>query len=385
MSARRSPRAGLWLAAALLAAAPAAADREAELAQLRQAVQESRERVARFESEGRGLLDAIESLDRSAAELGLGLERSRRAAAQAERDLSRIRAETQGIEARLGRLRQAMRARSVGLYKAGELGALPLLFAADGLRDFLSRIYALRRLLAHDARLLERFQREMETLRAARERAAVAERAHAEAASEIEERRAELLREQEVKRELLVRARGDRTRERGLLIELETAAHGLERAFSNLDAGESVQAAAPGSFAASQGRLPPPVAGRVVRGFGRDVDSEFRTATFRKGIDYEAPLGTPVRAVAPGRVRFAGWFSGYGKLVIVDHGDDYFSVCGHLSELEVAVGDAVAAGSALGRVGETGSLAGPRLYFELRRGAQPLDPAGWLAGGAGVE
>jgi septal ring factor EnvC (AmiA/AmiB activator) len=120
------------------------------------------------------------------------------------------------------------------------------------------------------------------------------------------------------------------------------------------------------------------VDGRVVRGFGREVDAEFRTETFRKGIEFEAELGDPVRAVAPGRVGYAGWFRGYGKLVILDHGADYFTVSGHLAEIAVSPGAAVAAGDPIGTVGDTGSLAGPRLYFEIRRGREPLDPDQWL-------
>jgi len=77
-------------------------------------------------------------------------------------------------------------------------------------------------------------------------------------------------------------------------------------------------------------------------------------------------------------VRFADWFRGYGKLVILDHGDDYFSVSGHLAEILVGVGDRVSEGQPIGSVGETGSLSGPSLYFEIRRGAEPLDPAEWL-------
>jgi septal ring factor EnvC (AmiA/AmiB activator) len=109
------------------------------------------------------------------------------------------------------------------------------------------------------------------------------------------------------------------------------------------------------------------------------VDADFGTQTFRSGVIFDAPLGTPVLAVAPGVVRFAGWFRGYGQLVILDHGDRYFTVSGHLGELEVEVGDAVAAGQAIGSVGETGSLAGAKLYFEIRQGSEPLDPGDWLA------
>jgi len=95
-------------------------------------------------------------------------------------------------------------------------------------------------------------------------------------------------------------------------------------------------------------------------------------------VDLAAEEGTPVRAVADGAVRFAGWFRGYGKIVILDHGEGYFTVSGHLADTAVALGERVAAGDPVGSVGETGSLSGPRLYFEIRRGGEPLDPAEWL-------
>jgi septal ring factor EnvC (AmiA/AmiB activator) len=132
-------------------------------------------------------------------------------------------------------------------------------------------------------------------------------------------------------------------------------------------------------FASLRGNLGAPVAAPVVQRFGRVAD-EFGTETFRKGVEFGARAGDPVAAVADGVVRFAGWFRGYGKIVILDHGESYFTVSGHLDEIAVSVGDALRAGERLGSVGDTGSLAGPRLYFEIRRAGQALDPAGWLRG-----
>jgi septal ring factor EnvC (AmiA/AmiB activator) len=117
----------------------------------------------------------------------------------------------------------------------------------------------------------------------------------------------------------------------------------------------------------------------IVREFGRVVDREFKTQTFQSGVVFGAPAGAPVRAVAAGRVRYAGWFQGYGRLVILDHGGGYYTVSGHLAELAVGVGDAVASGAPIGTVGDSGSLSGPRLYFEIRRGGEALDPREWLA------
>ena len=164
------------------------------------------------------------------------------------------------------------------------------------------------------------------------------------------------------------------------MIEFETAARALEQALGALEGEPAERRSALGPpFANLRGELPAPVAAPIVGEFGRVVDAEFRTQTFRKGVEFAALRGAAVRAVAAGRVRYAGWFSGYGRLVILDHGDQYFSVSAHLEEISVSVGQAVARGDAIGTVGETGSLAGPRLYFEIRQGSEALDPRRWLA------
>jgi septal ring factor EnvC (AmiA/AmiB activator) len=122
-----------------------------------------------------------------------------------------------------------------------------------------------------------------------------------------------------------------------------------------------------------------PVDAAIVAGFGRVVDQDFLTQTVRNGVDFGAQRGAGVRATARAEVRFAGWFRGYGKIVILDHGDSFFTVSGHLDEIHVQVGDRVDEGETIGSVGETGSLSGPRLYFELRRGGEALDPVPWLS------
>ena len=86
-----------------------------------------------------------------------------------------------------------------------------------------------------------------------------------------------------------------------------------------------------------------------------------------------------MRAGAPGHVRFAGWFSGYGQIVILEHDGDYYTVYGHLSKIGVEPGERVETRRAVGSVGDTGSLEGPRLSFEIRHGNEPVDPSEWLA------
>jgi len=368
------------LLAALLLAAPAAADRREDLEALRDAIAESRKRVADYESEERGLLEVLESLDRAASLLARELATARREAAEAGDELARIERDAAALERQLAATERAMSRRAVALYRAGDLGTVRMLFSSEGLPEFLSRVSSLRVLLEHDADLLARHQSESAALEQARVRVGESAERLAEAESELGARQEELSTERARRRRVANRLHSDRARERAALVELEKAAQALEETLARLgaDSRSPDRGVAGPPFLSLRRRLEPPVNGGVVRGFGREVDAEFLTQTFHSGVVFDAPRGTPVAAVAAGTVRFSGWFRGYGRLVILDHGDGYFTVSGHLDHAGVEVGDAVAARQAIGTVGETGSLAGPRLYFEIRQGAQAQDPGDWL-------
>lgn len=125
-----------------------------------------------------------------------------------------------------------------------------------------------------------------------------------------------------------------------------------------------------GGFASSRGRLLFPVVGRA----------EVRPAR-REGIDgpaleIHATSGAAVRSVFAGRVSFADRYGSYGRIVIVDHGDHYYSVSGNLGNIDVHVGDEISAGERIGSVGDEGQ--GPLLYFEIRHGSQTVPPGPWL-------
>jgi septal ring factor EnvC (AmiA/AmiB activator) len=268
----------------------------------------------------------------------------------------------------------------VALYKSGDAAGVRMLFTAGGIREFLARSSLLRRLLQRDGALLDRHKAESSALEAVRLRAVEAAEVSTAAAQALQQRERELAGERAAKRRLVAQVHQDRGRERAALVELEKAARALEETLRNLEDHPEAELGSLGGppFETLRSNLDPPVDAPVTGHFGRVVDEEFFTETYRTGVVFGAEYGSPVRAVAAGRVRYAGWFRGFGRLVIVAHGDSYFTVSGHLSEMVVAVGDRVSAGDTLGAVGDTGSLTGPQLYFEIRLGGDPLDPAEWL-------
>ena len=134
-----------------------------------------------------------------------------------------------------------------------------------------------------------------------------------------------------------------------------------------------------GNFAQGQGQLDWPVNGNVIGRMGLETHPRFGTQVRNDGIDISVPVGTAVRAVAKGRVDFANDdYEGVGGMVVLNHGDGYYTIYSHLSDVSVSTGSEVASGTVIGRSGETGSLKGPMLHFEVRKGSSPMNPESWL-------
>jgi septal ring factor EnvC (AmiA/AmiB activator) len=148
-----------------------------------------------------------------------------------------------------------------------------------------------------------------------------------------------------------------------------------------LEAARRAAASAGGAgLDALRGRLPWPVRGRVVSRFGTITSPRYGTRIPHKGIGIAAAEGTEIKAVAAGKVIYAGWLEGYGNTVILDHGKGFFTLYAHASRIQVAGEQRVGAGAVVARVGSTDSLTGPGLHFEIRLGAEALDPERWLRG-----
>jgi septal ring factor EnvC (AmiA/AmiB activator) len=255
------------------------------------------------------------------------------------------------------------------------LGArLVLVGGARSLPDYLEAQRVLRWITAHDGKLHAAFVEESRRVEVAQK--TLGER-EARLAKSAEAARAE--------RDRLAAARGERLAllERMVTDKATAVRAAEERRLAHSGIASMLRRLVPAgalseSFAKNRGRLPWPTAGAVGQPFGDTVDKRFGTVVAHPGLDLVAKSGTPVQAVAPGIVAFAGWLRGFGQTVILDHGGDYHTLSAHLAGLRVAEGDAVAAGAVIGTVGDTGSVAGTLLYFELRKAGVPEDPLPWL-------
>jgi len=177
---------------------------------------------------------------------------------------------------------------------------------------------------------------------------------------------------------LLARLREQKNIYAAVINDLEVSSQRLQRLVET--EGESEREGFIGSvpFRDMKGLLPWPVDGEITAHYGRMKAPDSSTYTRHRGLDFGSPAGSEIRAVHDASVVYCDWFRGYGKLVILDHGGGYNSVYAHCSDILVQKGDTVRAGRPIALVGETGSLKGPFLYFEIREKGHPVDPAFWL-------
>lgn len=345
------------------------------------------------------LLEARRRAETAAARL---LERQERSVldtlGDAERALDEARAEVGRTEADLaaadGLLRRAREeeARAKGLYRArlGELrprlaarlrmgrgGELAVLLSAPTFADLVSRRFLFDRILGRDLAIFGEAKAALEVQREARAEVENQTARVAELAQRAADQKAAAVARREERETLLSALRSARKFHERAAEEAEEQAKRLAEFVTSLPPrapGGSLR----GVFAGLKGKLRAPAPGPVTVGFGRIVNPRFNTVTVQNGLDIAAAAGAPVRAIAPGRVVHAGWFKGYGNIVIVDHGDGYHTLVAHLASMRTAMGESVDPGEVIGTVGDSGSLKGPYLYFEIREKGRPVDPRGWL-------
>lgn len=322
------------------------------------------------------------------------LELRRKELAGANAKLSSLTAELHAEEAQARRLGESIaerralwQKRAAAFYrwqKGG--GTLTVLSSEGSLGDFLRRRKYLEATIAFDRDLVAKLEDESQHREMLRDSLARKQEELSEQKKTLSVAQSAVQREAEKKKVLLAGLRREKTTRQRALREMEAAAQRLEKMMEELarralNKPKQQPTPAPSTGAgleALRGRLDWPVRGQVSAPFGKYQHPEFAAEVFRNGIDIDAPVGEAIRAVEKGTVVYADRFSGYGKMVIVDHGERYYTIYGHLSEILKKTGDEVRRGEVLGRVGDSDTLAGSNLYFEIRKDGRSVDPVPWL-------
>ncbi|MBI5640312.1 MAG: peptidoglycan DD-metalloendopeptidase family protein [Nitrospirae bacterium] len=191
----------------------------------------------------------------------------------------------------------------------------------------------------------------------------------------VKTKEAELAEKKKAKEIILSSVRTEKSAHQKMISELREASKRLQDLIRDSSKTDTYTAT---GFPGLKGRLPWPAEGKIAVPYGTQKDAQFSTPVFRNGIHIQTDPHADARAVYEGKVIYAEWFKGFGQLVIVNHGSGYHTLYGNLSEIFSHVGDIIKANQVMGKVGTSGILNAPGLYFEIRYKGKPLDPTQWL-------
>lgn len=394
----------LFLLAALLAApeggvrAATSSELNNELESTQQEIEEAGQKIKEAEERRADALQAILDLDRQVDELQDKLEEVTAARDKAASALEQTRGEMDEVARQLGAkrdelaraesdLREAqalLEARAAGIYKMGRTGYLEMILEADRLTELFNRFHLLTLVLRQDKDLLEeiqvlrnRVEREKEELETQRERLALLEDRQADQKDELdrlvaerEQAYDEVVQARAEKEALARKAAEDKETWEERENELVAESRRIEQELSAL-AGSATSVQGTGEFVW-------PVKGRISSSFGYRTHPIYGVSKMHTGIDIAVSWGTGIEAADSGTVIFAGWRGGYGKAIMISHGNGLVSLYAHQSSLLVGKGETVARGQEIGRIGSTGYSTGPHLHFEVRVNGSLKNPMNYL-------
>ncbi|MBI3755771.1 MAG: peptidoglycan DD-metalloendopeptidase family protein [Deltaproteobacteria bacterium] len=327
------------------------------------------------------ILDELERLDRS-------LSKKEEELADIDGSLMKLKQKTQDVDGRVMELQQDMerlsgllKQRLAAMYKMKKGGVMQSLFSSNPVNDLSRRYKYINNIVEYDGGLLKEYEENQLLLEAEKQRLKEFEIEMLSLKDGINHKKNEAEEEKDKKRTILKDVKKKKGMQIAAIREMEDASKELQSfldRFRNEMAENTINSHTVG-FAAMRGHLPMPVDGKIISMYGKVEHPKFHTVTFNNGVEIAANMGTEVRSVYNGRVAYSGWFRGYGKVVIVDHGSGYYTLFARLSKIVKDINSTVEKGDVLALVGDTGSIKGPHLYFEVRQKGVPLDPLNWLA------
>lgn len=359
-------------------------DKKADLEKTKKKIQNQKEQLESLKGKEDSILKKLSQIDQKKAALQSqkgSLEKSIKGIdGEIQKTGSSIESRKERISQRKGSISNQLR----DLYMHGEMNYMKMFLASTSFDDLNQKQFLVRQWVEHDRKKISNFQDEASNL--IREKSELEDKKTKKKRDlgELEKTEIEITQEKSSKKKLLSMVKNQKEYYQKSIEELEQASKNLEtliKQFKSKPAPKDKDNSGPvgnSRFGQMKGRLLLPVRGNIEKKYGAYEDTKLHVKLYQKGIDIRASEGTVVNSVFDGKVVYADWFAGYGKVVIVDHDAGYFTLYAHLSEILVSINQTVTIGDDLGKVGDTESLKGDYLYFELRERGVTVNPLPWF-------
>lgn len=317
-------------------------------------------------------------LNRTLQQLDKRISELKKQQSQVRRQVEIQRQQIATAQKKIQHTGRRLQKRLVALYKEGDIGPLKILFSADSPTELVQQYHYLTRVMEYDRELLGDYRSavdshqqqlvELESLNQQQTDLLAKEQQQKKTATDGRRLHSRLLKQVKTDRKLLNQE----------LSRLQEKAKRLQLLITRLKERpqpEPPPSTAMASFSAGKGKLPWPVLGEVLIGFGTKKDAVLGAYYESNGIELAIPAGTPIHAVAAGKVVFSAWFKGYGNLLILSHVGGFHTLYAQADQLDKVPGDQVSAGDVVAKSGLDGR---DSIYFEIRKDGSPVNPLSWL-------
>ena len=305
---------------------------------------------------------------------------------QLDKDITKTEAELKEAQARLQSREKVFYKRVRDIYINGRLSYLDVVVGSKDFSDFANRMEMLKRILQSDMDLINTIKTEREDI-ASKKAKLEEDRAKVLELEKVAQEKQNLINQKKAERQaVLERAMNDRDTAERAYNELMASSASITAMLQQRAAERAAAAAAASqggggggaTWVQGTGQLAAPVVAPITSDFGWRIHPIYGTRRLHAGTDFGVDEGTPVHAADGGVVVEAGWVSGYGYTVIIDHGNGMSTLYAHNSDVAVSPGQTVSKGQVVSYSGNTGGSTGPHLHFEVRINGEPTDPMGYL-------
>lgn len=288
------------------------------------------------------------------------------------------------LEKDLKKRRDVLKLRIRDMYKRGKVHTFELVFTSKSFADLSRRLRYMTLVAKQDKRLLDKVKKiqnllssRVKDMNASREQLKVVR-------AEVENEKNKLASDVLNKKAFLKELSTETVKQNKIENELKKSEESLQYLINKLRVAQKKvdkkRDVKDGThyFETKKGKIEWPASGKIISSFGTVRHPKYQTKTLNNGIDILVKIGDPIYAVYDGDIIYADKFLGYGNVIMIDHGNGYYTLYAHLSEINVVLNQPILMGEVIGKAGDSGSLSGPMLHFEFRKDGKPLNPLNYL-------
>ncbi|MCP3926033.1 MAG: peptidoglycan DD-metalloendopeptidase family protein [Desulfobacterales bacterium] len=346
-------------------------------------IQNNLKLIKEYKNKEKGLVNLLSDIDQSLNRNRLKIATLKKKLRKTNRQIRLIEGKEKKLLSEIQKIEVYISKRIIAFYKLKRAGTMNFLASADSVYDFMIREKAILRFVKSDLALFNKRNKDMLKLLNLQNNLANKNQRIGALKQEYESKQDSFNIERRERSKFLSVIRSRKSSRIEAIKALEKASLALDDKISSIsiDIYKKKKSPKKSNFGFSKGTLEMPVKGRIISFYGANRSSKYNIVTFKSGIKIKAQRGDPVQAVFGGEIMFASWFKGYGNMMIINHGNHYYTLYAHMEELFKSKGEKIEKGDVIATVGDTGSISGSGLHFEIRHHGKPIDPIKWLKNG----